>query len=115
MPRTIEIDQLLETAVARGASDLFLTAGAVPKLRLGGELRELTTRTLRAEDTQSLMKQIAPQRVQKELDEQGLVAFLFAYGEDKHFFVALSKRRDRVTLVLHRHHFPKPEVTEGLA
>ena len=53
---TIQIDRLLETTVRRKASDLHLAVGKPPTLRMHGDLRELQTKVLEAEDTVALMK-----------------------------------------------------------
>ena len=43
---TLHIDRLLETCIKRGASDLHLTVGRPPTLRLHGRLRPLETKEL---------------------------------------------------------------------
>ena len=48
---TILIDKLLETVVARKASDLHITVGQPPVLRLDGRLQRLETKVLEPEDT----------------------------------------------------------------
>ena len=54
------IDRLLDTCIRQGASDIHLTVGRPPTLRLRGRLRSLETKVLEPEDTVSLMKQITP-------------------------------------------------------
>jgi len=64
---TILIDKLLQTVVNRKASDLHITVGQPPVLRLDGRLVRLETKTLEPEDTMALMKSITPERCQQEL------------------------------------------------
>src|SRR3954463_1188038 len=97
---TIQIDRLLETTVRRGASDLHLAVGKPPTLRLHGHLRELQTKVLEPEDTQSLMKSITPDRIQQEFEEQGSGDFGFAYGDEARFRVAIFKQKGYTSLVL---------------
>ena len=68
---TIQIDKLLETVVKEGCSDLHISTGQPPVVRLHGRLVRLETKTLEAEDTVALMKSITPERNQQELQEVG--------------------------------------------
>src|SRR4051812_4282400 len=97
---TLQIDRLLETCVRRGASDIHLAVGKAPTLRLHGHLRELQTKVLEPEDTQSLMKSITPERIQQEYEETGSGDFGFAYGDQARFRVAVFKQRGNCSLVL---------------
>ena len=69
MAATLQIDKMLETVVRERASDLHITTGQPPVLRLGGHLVRLETKTLTPEDTVGLMKSICPERNQQELQE----------------------------------------------
>src|SRR3954467_410587 len=100
MASTIQIDRLLETVVAKKASDLHLAVGKPPCLRLGGGMRELQTKVLEAEDTMALMKSITPERVQQEFEETGSGDFGFAYGDKARFRVAIFKQRGNCSMVL---------------
>ncbi len=68
---TILIDKLLQTVVNRKASDLHITVGQPPVLRVDGHLVRLETKVLEPEDTTALMKSITPERCQQELQEVG--------------------------------------------
>ena len=97
---TIQIDRLLDTVVRTGASDLHLTVGRKPTLRLHGGLKNLDTKVLDADDCVALMKQITPERAQQELQEEGSCDFGFAYGSEARFRVAVFRQRGDVTLTL---------------
>ena len=56
----MQIDRLLDTVVRTGASDLHLTVGRKPTLRLDGGLKNLDTKVLDGDDCVALMKQITP-------------------------------------------------------
>ncbi len=68
---TLLIDKLLQTVCQQKASDLHLTVGSQPMLRLHGHMRPLATKVLEPADTVSLMKSITPERCQQELQEVG--------------------------------------------
>ncbi len=97
---TIHIDRLLETVVKQGASDLHLTVGRPPVIRLHGHMRSLETKVLAPEDTIALMKAITPDRNQQELQEEGGTDYGFAFGDAARFRVAVFKQKDNVALVL---------------
>jgi twitching motility protein PilT len=97
---TIQIDRLLDTVVRTGASDLHLSVGRKPTIRLHGSLRNLDTKVLDNDDCVALMKSITPERAQQELQEEGSCDFGFAYGTEARFRVAVFRQRGDVTLVL---------------
>jgi twitching motility protein PilT len=63
-------------------------------------MRKLETKTLEAEDTVSLMKSIAPERCQRELQEVGTSDFGFAFGDKARFRVSIFKQRGSIAMVL---------------
>jgi twitching motility protein PilT len=98
----IQIDRLLDVTIRQGGSDLHLTVGKPPTLRLKGRLVELKTRPLEPGDTVGLMKSIAPERAEIELQEKGGSDFAFAYGTEARFRVSIFKQKGTVALVLRR-------------
>jgi twitching motility protein PilT len=97
---TIQIDRLLETCIKRGASDLHITVGRPPCLRLHGRLRVLETKVLEPDDTTALMKAITPERCQQELAEVGSTDFGFEYGSAGRFRTAVFTQKGSVAMVL---------------
>ena len=79
---------------------MHLTVDKPPTLRLHGRLRELKTKILTPDDTTSLMKSIAPERAQQELQEEGTCDFGFAYGDKARFRVSIFRQRGSLALVL---------------
>jgi twitching motility protein PilT len=96
----VQIDRLLDTVVKTGASDLHLTVGRKPTVRLHGHLRDLETKVLDSEDMVSLMKSITPERNQQELQEEGGTDFGFAYGDAARFRVSVFRQRGDLAIVL---------------
>jgi twitching motility protein PilT len=97
---TIQIDRLLDTVIRQGASDLHLSVGRKPTLRLHGTLRNLDTKVLDSDDCVALMKSITPERAQQELQEEGSCDFGFAYGTEARFRVAVFRQRGDITICL---------------
>jgi len=95
----MQIDRLLDTVVKLGSSDLHLTVGRPPTIRLHGHLRNLQTKVLDSEDMVALMKAITPERNQQELQEEGGTDFGFAYGEAARFRVSVFRQRGDLAIV----------------
>lgn len=108
---TILIDKLLQAAVKQGASDIHIVVGQPPVFRLHGRMRKLETKTLEADDTVALMKSIAPERSQRELQEKGSADFGFAFADLARFRVSIFKQRGFVSMVLRQipNNMLKPE------
>src|ERR1700704_1818459 len=99
-PETVLIDKLLNAVVKQNASDLHITVGQPPVVRIDGHLQKLRTKVLDATDTMALMKSIAPDRCQQELQAVGGSDFGFAFGDLARFRVSIFKQRGSVAMVL---------------
>jgi len=97
---TIQIDRLLDTVVKQGASDLHLSEGREPTVRLNGGLVKLKTKVLDKDDLVTLMKSITPEKNQAEIAEVGGTDFGFAYGTAARFRVSVFRQRGAITMVL---------------
>jgi twitching motility protein PilT len=97
---TVNMDRLLQACVTQGGSDIHLTTGRSPVLRIDGTLRSLETKVLESDDTVALMKSIAPERNQQELQEEGGTDFGFAYGDIARFRVSVFRQRGDISIVL---------------
>ena len=97
---TILIDKLLSAQVKQGASDLHITVGQPPVLRLHGRMQKLKTKVLEPADTMGLMKSITPDRCQQEFQETGSTDFGFAFGDQARFRVSVFRQRGNVAMVL---------------
>jgi twitching motility protein PilT len=94
------MDRLLHACVTQGASDIHISVGRPPVLRIDGHLRSLETKVLEPEDATALMKSITPDRCQQELQEEGGTDFGFAFGEAARFRVSVFKQKGCVSIVL---------------
>ncbi len=96
---TMQIDRLLDTVIKLNASDLHLSVGRKPTLRLHGGLKNLDTKVLESDDMVTLMKAITPERNQQELQEEGGTDFGFAYGKAARFRVSVFRQRGDISIV----------------
>ena len=97
---TVNMDRLLHACVSQGGSDIHLTTGRPPVLRIDGSLRSLETKVLEPDDTASLMRSITPDRNQQELQEEGGTDFGFAFGDKGRFRVSVFRQKGNLALVL---------------
>ncbi len=97
---TVNMDRLLQACVAMGGSDVHLTTGRPPVLRIDGSLRTLETKILEPDDTSALMRAITPERNQQELQEEGGTDFGFAFGDKGRFRVSVFRQKGNLALVL---------------
>jgi twitching motility protein PilT len=97
---SLHIDRLLEACIKMGGSDVHLTVGRPPVLRVHGRLRSLDTKVLEPEDTVSLMKSITPEKNQQEIQEVGGTDFGFAFGDAGRFRTAIFRQKGNISLVL---------------
>ncbi len=94
------IDRLLETVIKKNASDLHISVGRPPTIRLDGRLRSLETKVLEPDDSVAMMKAITPERNQQEIQEEGGTDFGFAFGDLGRFRVSVFKQKGNISIVL---------------
>lgn len=85
--------QLVRMTVQRGASDLHLSPGVSPKIRINGELHDLTDKPLTQEDTSRMMKLILSPEQQNEVTGSAGVADAARYFEGERFRINVFKLR----------------------
>jgi len=86
----LDIKVLLDEIVDLGGSDLHITVGDPPIVRIHGRLHRLEQYgVLDEQTTADLVKQIIPQRCVEELNDQRGVDFGFSYGDKARFRVAV--------------------------
>lgn len=90
---------LLDAAVARGASDLHLNPGRPPVLRCDGRLIELDCASLNAAATEALCRGLSPAEAWNELESVGSTDFGLAHGESSRFRVSVFRQRHGIGAV----------------
>ena len=93
MSDVVEMNELLELAVEEGASDVHLSVGIPPVLRIRGGLTQLDSPPLMPEDTERLMKSITSPEHQQKVREGGGTDFGFGFGDKARFRVSVLKKR----------------------
>ncbi|NUN49479.1 MAG: type IV pilus twitching motility protein PilT [Candidatus Brocadiae bacterium] len=96
----VELNRLLDLVVEKRASDLHLTVGVPPTIRLHGHLRPLKLPSLTNDDTVAFMRSITSERHQQELKERGGCDFGFAYEQKARFRVAVYMQKGMAGLAL---------------
>jgi len=96
----IPMEDLLRLVVEENASDLHLSVGAPPALRLNGRLIRLDVRPLQPEDTESLARSIAGEVNMQRVNEEGSVDFGFTFRERGRFRVSVFRQRGNIGVVL---------------
>ena len=95
MPDAFSIDTLLEQMVAHNASDLHLTVGSKPVLRLRGHLHRMETLpVLTAEDTRHLLYRITSTEQQKQLELNRQLDMSYSIPGVARFRVNLYSQRE---------------------
>jgi len=92
----LTMKKLLHAAVRHTASDLLLSVGAPPKLRINGELLDLDSKSLESVDTRRLLFSVlsAGQRTRFETERE--IDFALSVGLDERDGSSTERRRFRV-------------------
>jgi twitching motility protein PilT len=96
------IDKLLTTVIQLKASDIHISVGQPPVIRLHGRMRKLDAKVLDSDDTTALMKSITPDRCQQELQEKGGADFAIEFTDGVRFRCAIFKQKGTIGMVLRR-------------
>ncbi len=93
-------DDLLKLVVDEAASDLHLSVGAPPCIRLHGRLLKLDTRALFPEDMEKLATEIASPEQLRHAKEQGSVDFAVTFKERNRFRASLYLQKGSLAMAL---------------
>jgi twitching motility protein PilU len=102
---------LLRTMVQKGGSDLFVTAGAVPSVKVDGEMKPLSNQSLSPQHTQVLVNAIMNDKQRAEFEETQECNFAISLSGLSRFRVNAFTQRGSVGVVLRtiRSEIPKFE------
>ncbi|MBU4376079.1 MAG: type IV pilus twitching motility protein PilT [Candidatus Omnitrophica bacterium] len=89
----MEIDQLLQICIERNASDIHLTVGKPPTLRVDGMLDPLDYNPLSANDTEALIKSITSESHLQKVQKFGGADFGLSFGDVARFRVSVYKQK----------------------
>jgi twitching motility protein PilU len=107
------VHEWLRFMVARQASDLFLTAGFPPAIKLNGKVMPISKQTFTPTDTMLLSKALMSERQQKDFEATHECNFAIHVDEVGRFRVNVFLQQNRVGVVL-RHINTKIPLLEDL-
>lgn len=101
MLETKKVDDLVSKLVEAGGSDLHLKAGSVPATRVRGQLEYMEGYdALRPEDTEELLKEMLPDNLTEEFEQDGEADFSYAVAGVGRFRVNAFRQRGAVSIVM---------------
>ncbi|HCS29172.1 MAG TPA: type IV pili twitching motility protein PilT, partial [Spongiibacteraceae bacterium] len=119
----MSIDKMLKVMVERGASDLFITAGVAPSMKLHGKMTPLTTQTMTPDQTREMVLGVMSDSQRLEFAERKECNFAISSRGIGRFRVSAFQQRNFAGMVLRRieTHIPAvddlglPEIIKDLA
>jgi twitching motility protein PilT len=94
------LDYLLRAAFEYKASDLHLTVGVPPIMRINGELKKYGQEILRPEDTEAMARSIIPNGLWQQFQEKGEFDFSYGIPGVSRFRINAFKQRSCVSLAI---------------
>ena len=94
------IDEMLKAANERGASDLHITVGVPPKIRIDGELTDIADERIMPADAENLIMPIIPDHARKQLVEMGESDFSYAIAGVGRYRVNAFRQRGSYACVI---------------
>lgn len=94
------IDEMLKAANERGASDLHITVGVPPKIRIDGELIDIADERIMPSDAENLIMPIIPDHARKQLVEMGESDFSYAIAGVGRYRVNAFRQRGSYACVI---------------
>ena len=99
-PSSLRIEPLLDALFDQGATDLLLSVGAPPSLRIDGHLAPAMSRALTAAETDALCGQLVNEVARGTLDQKGAVDFSFQWSDRGRIRGNAFRQRNTVAIAL---------------
>lgn len=99
---TITVDQLLEAVIERGATDLYLTVGAPPSLRIGHEIAAYNDHIITPDDIMRIMKSLISTDIIEEFESTLEYNTAIKWKDRARFRINLFRQRQHVGMVCRR-------------
>jgi twitching motility protein PilT len=106
------IDRLLETVVARNASDLHIKAGSPPVIRIDGELLLLDESKLAPQDTKDVAAALMSDRQIRRFSETNEIDFAYSSTRWGRFRVNIYRQRGSISVAMRHVHTDIPSFEE---
>lgn len=99
----MDFDKLLQVMIAKNGSDLFITEGVPPSLKVNGTILPMTKTPLTAEQTMALVTSIMTEVQKKEFHETNECQFAISdKAEAARFRVSAMIQRNKAAMVLRK-------------
>lgn len=92
--------ELVKYAIDNKASDIHITVGVPPILRINGSLINFSEKKLKPEDTKELIKQILDEKQQKKLEDKGEIDTSFSSPGIGRFRINVYKQRGSYAIAM---------------
>lgn len=96
----LEMNEMLKLVVEREGSDLHISVGKPPVMRLHGGLDIVDPDVITPDDSDRLMREITPPRYQQQIQETGGADFAYAYSDMARFRCAVFRARGNISIVM---------------
>jgi len=108
---TVTIEEILRSAHVAGASDVHITVGIPPKMRVSGRLKEMTFPRLMPDDTKRLLYGIMNEKQTEQFEEKGEWDFSYSISQLGRYRVNAFQQRGTCAMVfrLVGNKIPRPE------
>src|SRR5215216_687571 len=99
--KSVNLRTLLDEMIKRGASDLHITAGEMPKLRIDGDITNATTeQVLTPKDTLQIAYSILTEAQKKRFEVEDELDFSFGIANLSRFRGNVYKQRGCVSMAI---------------
>ena len=98
----VAIYSYLNEMIQRHATDLYLTVGVPPTLRIDNELHPLADAPLQEEDMQVMLNEVLTSRQRREFDSNMELNLAFDMGQEGRFRVNVLRQRQHTGMVIRR-------------
>ena len=111
-PRKKRIDTFFKTLAAVNGSDIHIKADAIPRIRVGGELRTLKTDPLAPHEVDAMAEEMLDADQLKDFRHHGTIDVAYAMTKADRFRVNIFRQRGTTSIVARRINPRIPNYTE---
>jgi twitching motility protein PilU len=95
-----ELQQYLKLMIDRGASDLFLTCGATPRIKINGNTSALSAPVMQRGEVRALILPIMSERQKAAFDETMEANLSYSFGQAGRFRINVFQQRGEMGMVI---------------
>jgi twitching motility protein PilU len=98
----VAIYAYLNEMIQKQATDIYITVGVPPTLRIEGELHPLGEQILQEDDVQAMLNEVLTSRQRREFDSNMELNLAFDMGKEGRFRVNVLRQRQHTAMVIRR-------------